>query len=145
MPLRACVALGLALSLAGVSMMGGCSSPGSTEPSGSNAASMSLRTFPADALRGRMEVTSVQEATINGRPVRMAPGVVIRGENNMVQTPNAFMGKTLTVNYRLDFNGHVTQAWVLTPTEQARAPWPRTAEEAKAWQFDALRQVWTRR
>lgn len=133
----------MALSIACLLMVG-CSSTSGGGQATSASSSNALRTFPSSALRGRMEVTSAQEAKINGRSVRMAPGVVIRGENNLIQTPNVYVGKALTVNYTLDFNGHVAQAWVLTPAEQSRSPWPRTAEEAKVWQFDALRQVWTR-
>ena len=48
------------------------------------AAAQMQRNFPADALRGELQVLQPPEATLNGRPVRLAPGARIRGDNNLV-------------------------------------------------------------
>jgi hypothetical protein len=104
----------------------------------------STRAFPSNALRGQLEVKSSHEGTLNGQPVRFAPGLVMRGQTNTAQPPTTFVGERLAVHYVADGMGLVSQVWVLTPQEIGRTPWPRNAAEARAWTFDPTRQVWVR-
>jgi hypothetical protein len=56
--------------------------------------------------------------------------------------PGALIGGRYLVNYTLDLSGGVKDVWILRPEEAAVQPWPSTAEEAQAWRFDPVGQVW---
>ena len=101
------------------------------------------RAFPADSLRGKLGVANPPEAVLNGAPARLAPGVRIRGQNNLLATTGAFAGQTYVVNYTIDMQGQIKDVWVLTNDEIAKL-WPTTREQAASWQFDAPTQTWTR-
>jgi hypothetical protein len=102
------------------------------------------RNFPATALRGEIAVVQPPELLLNGRPARLAPGARIRDENNMLALTGALAGKRLVVHYTVDLSGLVADIWVLTPAERARLPWPVSREQAAAWSFDPVAQVWTK-
>ncbi|HEY0856352.1 MAG TPA: hypothetical protein VGE16_04810 [Albitalea sp.] len=102
------------------------------------------RQFPQNALRGALTLNTPSQATLNDRPVPLAPGLRIRGQNNMLQMSGALLGSKLLVNYTLDMQGAVKDVWVLTAQEAAKKPWPTTAAQAQAWSFDPVAQVWTK-
>ena len=102
------------------------------------------RNFPADALRGALEVVNAPEIVLNGSPARLAPGARIRGQNNMIAMSGAIAGQRLLVHYTIDMNGHIKDVWILTPEEAARQPWPTTPQQAASWSFDSAQQFWTR-
>jgi hypothetical protein len=102
------------------------------------------RVFQQDALRGELVVTQPPEALLNGRPVRLAPGVRIRGASNTIQLSGALLGQKLLVNYTLDPAGDLRDVWVLTEAELARKPWPMSREQAQSWVFDSTLQTWSR-
>jgi len=109
------------------------------------AAAQSLRSFPATALRGEIVVVQPPEVRLNGRPARLAPGVRVRGENNlMIVTGAIATNQRLVVHYTVDLEGLLSEVWVLTAAERARQPWPATREQAAAWTFDPVGQTWTR-
>lgn len=108
------------------------------------AAAQMARNFPGTALRGELHVTQPPEATLDGRPVRLAPGVRIRGADNLLLLTGSVAGASLRVHYTLDPGGLVQEVWVLTPDEAARRPWPATREQAAAWRFDFASQTWSR-
>ena len=101
------------------------------------------RTFPADSLRGKLGIAHPPEAVLNGAPVRLAPGVRIRGQNNLLATTGAFAGQTFVVNYTIDMQGQIKDVWVLTDDEIAKL-WPTTREQASSWRFDPATQTWTK-
>jgi hypothetical protein len=102
------------------------------------------RVFPQNALRGALVIGDPPEATLNGDPARLAPGVRIRGATNMLVMSGALSGARLLVNYTLDTSGLVKDVWILTPDEAARRPWPTTQKQADEWLFDPVAQTWTR-
>ncbi|HEX6363040.1 MAG TPA: hypothetical protein VFZ93_08790 [Albitalea sp.] len=102
------------------------------------------RAFPADALRGALVIATPTEATVNGRAARLAPGLRIRGQDNMLAMSGALIGAHLLVHYTTDPQGLVNNVWILTPEEAARRPWPATREEAQAWRFDPVAQAWSK-
>jgi hypothetical protein len=102
------------------------------------------RVFPQTALRGALLLSSPTEATLNGKPVRLAPGLRIRAQDNMLVMSGSVLGTPLAVNYTMDTYGLVKDVWILTPAEAARKPWPTSAEEAQAWTFDPVAQTWSR-
>jgi hypothetical protein len=102
------------------------------------------RPFPATALRGEIVVTQPPEVLLNGRAARLSPGSRIRGENNLLQISGALVNQRLVVNYTVDTHGLVQDVWVLTAEERARWPWPTTAAQASAWNYDAATQTWSK-
>ncbi len=62
----------------------------------------------------------------------------------MLAMSGMLLGSRLLVNYTLDPQGLVNNVWILTPDEAARRPWPTTPEEAQAWSFDPVAQVWSK-
>jgi hypothetical protein len=102
------------------------------------------RVFENNALRGDLVVKAPPEALLNGRPVRLAPGVRIRDQRNLVTLSGALLEQKMVVNYTLDGMGLVREVWVLTDEEARRQPWPRTLEESRRWQFDPTLQRWTK-
>ena len=102
------------------------------------------RVFENNALRGELVVTAPPEALLNGKPVRLSPGVRIRNQQNMIQLSGSLLEQRVLVNYRLDGLGQVRDVWLLTEEEARRQPWPRTLEESQRWQFDPTLQRWTK-
>jgi len=102
------------------------------------------RNFPQNALRGELLVTSSQEAMLNGKPTQLAPGMRIKGGNNLLVMSGAILGQKLIVNYTLDSYGLVKDVWLLRQDEVARKPWPKTPAEAARWSFDPIAQTWTK-
>jgi hypothetical protein len=102
------------------------------------------RPFPATALRGELTVTQPPAVMLNNQPARLAPGARIRGENNLLVLSGTIVNQPLVVNYTIDSYGLLLDVWVLTPTERAKQPWPRTPSEAATWRFDPNAQTWSR-
>ena len=102
------------------------------------------RPFPPTALRGVIAFGQPPEISLNGRPLRLAPGARIRDRDNMLAMSGTLIGQTLTAHYIPDFDGNVKDVWILTADELARRPWPTTTEEAARWTFDPATQTWTR-
>ena len=102
------------------------------------------RNFPQNALRGSIVFGIFPEIVLNGNVARLSPGTRIRKDDNMIAVPSAMLGGPFLVNYTVDFGGTVKDVWVLTPAEAAVQPWPTTPEQAQAWSFDPVAQVWTR-
>jgi hypothetical protein len=107
------------------------------------AAAQVARSFPADALRGTLEVRQPPEILLNGQPARLSPGARIQDAQRMQQLSGRLVGQKLLVNYTLEPLGGVHRVWILDATEAARQPWPRTLDEARRWSFDAAAQTWT--
>lgn len=108
------------------------------------AAQQVQRSFPATALRGELTVVNPPEVVLNGQPARLAPGVRIKGGNNLLVMSGAIVGQKLAVNYTIDTYGLVKDVWLLREDEAARSPWPKTTAEAATWSFDPIAQTWTK-
>jgi hypothetical protein len=103
------------------------------------------RPFPADALRGDLQVQAFPEVLLNSKPARMAPGSVIRGENNLVQLPGELADKRVLVHYRIEETSDlIRDVWVLNSAERANKVWPNSREQAAKWKFDAATQTWSK-
>ncbi len=77
----------------------------------------SVRPFPANALRGNLQITQPPELLLNGQAARLSPGARIRGVNNMLVMSSSLVGQTLVVNYVRDAQGMVHEVWLLNATE----------------------------
>ncbi len=108
------------------------------------AAAQVQRNFPQNALRGSMVFGIFPEILLNGNLARLSPGTRIRKDDNMLAMPSTMLGGPFLVNYTIDFGGTVKDVWVLTPGEAAVQPWPTTPDQAQAWSFDPIAQVWTK-
>jgi hypothetical protein len=102
------------------------------------------RTFPQNALRGALVILSPSEATLNGEAARLAPGLRIRGQDNMLAMSANLVGDRMLVHYTTDIQGLINNVWILTPDEAAKKPWPVTTQEAQSWTFDPVAQVWSK-
>ncbi len=102
------------------------------------------RSFPQTALRGTIVFDTAPVILLNGNSARLAPGSRIRDPNNMQVVPGAVIGGKHLVHYTVDTYGLVKDVWILTRQEAANKPWPATADQAAAWQFDPAAQTWTK-
>jgi hypothetical protein len=109
------------------------------------AAAQVQRAFPQNAMRGALVMGAPPEVTLNGQPARLAPGVRVRNQANMLEMTGALIGQRLLVNYTLeDAGGLISNVWILRPEEAAVRPWPTKLEELQTWSFDPAAQVWTK-
>ncbi len=136
---RALLGLCVSISVASLSVTGGCAS----STSGPGAASQyNYRSLPQKSLRGELVVVATPDIRVNGRTARLAPGSRIRSENNAIVMATTLTNQRLIVNYTVDLAGQLQDVWILNPAERETV-WPRTAEEAQRWEFDVNRQTWT--
>ena len=108
------------------------------------AAAQVQRVFPQNALRGALVIGVMPDILLNDQPARLAPGARIRDQNNMAVVPSALNGGRFLVNYNVDTSGLIKEVWILRPEEAAVQPWPTTLDQAAAWNFDPIGQVWTK-
>ena len=102
------------------------------------------RNFPQKALRGKIVFGTPPFIQINGNVTQMAAAYRVHGYNNLLLMSGQLVGVEGVVDYALDVGGQVYEVWLLTPTEAAKKPWPRTPAEAAAWTFDPIAQTWTK-
>jgi hypothetical protein len=76
-----------------------------------------VRTFPASAMRGFMEVQMPPVVIVNGTAERLSPGHRIRGTNNMLVMSGQLAGKKLVVNYVRNQQGELHEVWILNDRE----------------------------
>lgn len=91
---------------------------------------LTVRTFPAAALRGEMVVSPTPPIiTLDGRADRLSPGARIRGIDNMLVMSGALVNQTAVVNYLREPAGNVHEVWILNSEEiklkrpNSRASW----------------------
>ncbi len=102
------------------------------------------RPFPADALRGDLQVGVAPEVLLNSKPARLAPGSRIRGETNFLVQPGELVGRRVLVHYTQESDGLIKDVWVLNAAERANKVWPANRQQAAAWRFDAATQTWSK-
>ncbi|MFZ3128587.1 MAG: hypothetical protein WA136_11290 [Rhodoferax sp.] len=84
---------------------------------------LTIRPFPATALRGTLQVTNPPDVLLDGKAARLAPGARIRGTNNMLVMSGAIVGESVLVNYVREPLGLIHDVWILNAAE-ARLPLP---------------------
>jgi hypothetical protein len=93
------------------------------------------RTFPDAAQRGNLTITSVSEASLNGRPIRMAPGMRLLSPQNTLVMAHTVVGQSFKVNYVIETStGMLITAWILT---QGEAEQPRKGSDTVERNFRA--------
>ena len=83
-------------------------------------AQTAVRLFPANALRGVLEVTEPPMVLINGEPARLSPGARIKGVNNLIVLSGTLVGQRLLVNFVRDGQGMLHDVWILNEQEAQR-------------------------
>ncbi len=78
-----------------------------------------VRPFPADALRGKMNLGYFPDVTIDGKPRQFSAAGRIYNRDNLIQTSGSISGKDIVVNYTVDSAGFIHRAWILTQEEAA--------------------------
>lgn len=78
-----------------------------------------IRKLPEDAKRGYLTHLQGNIVSLDGKPIRLAPGGQIRGRTNLIVLPTALPPQSL-VKYKLDQNGDIAAAWILTAEEAAK-------------------------
>ena len=80
-----------------------------------------VRNFPDAALRGTLTVQSTHEAVLNGRAIRMAPGMRLFSPQNTLVMMHTVLGQQFTVNYLIENStGMLLTAWILSNAEAAQ-------------------------
>lgn len=86
------------------------------------------RPFPEAALRGTLTVTNTAEAMLNGKSIRLAPGMRLFSPQNTLVMAHSVIGQSFKVNYVLENStGMLHAAWILTEREAAQ---PRKGSDA---------------
>ena len=79
------------------------------------------RNFPEAAVRGTLVVTGQGMAEVNGKSLRMAPGMRLFNAETALVMLHTVIGKKLTVNYVVEQStGLLLTAWVLSSAEAAQ-------------------------
>ena len=86
-----------------------------------------MRQIPDNVARGWLQHVQETMISIDGKPLRMAPGGTIRNQQNLIVVPASLAGPGALAEYKLDAAGQVSRAWLLTPEEAARPVPPRQA------------------
>nr|WP_315464837.1 hypothetical protein [uncultured Rhodoferax sp.] len=81
-----------------------------------------LRNFPANALRGTLEVQAPPEVLLDSKPDRLSPGSRVRGANGMLVLSASLVGQSLPVMYTREPNGMLHEVWVMTALEAEAMP-----------------------
>ena len=80
-----------------------------------------MRNFPDAALRGSLTIDTASEATLNGRSIRMAPGMRLMSPQNTLVMLHTVFGQRYKVNYVIENStGMLITAWILTEGEAAQ-------------------------
>jgi len=83
-------------------------------------AAAQMRTLPGDAERGLIRHIEGSSVSIDGKPMRLAPGATIRGQDNLIVVPTALPSGGALAEYLLDRDGQISRVWLLTPAEAKR-------------------------
>jgi hypothetical protein len=107
-------------------------------------AAQTARPFPADTLRGDLQVGVAPDVLLNSQPARLAPGSRILDANNFLVVPGTLVGQRVRVHYTQDRDGLLQDVWVLNNAELANRVWPVSREQAALWRFDPATQLWSK-
>ena len=87
-----------------------------------------MRTFPDAAQRGTLTLNTASEATLNGRTIRLAPGMRLLSPQNTLVMMHTVLGQSYKVNYVIENStGMLITAWILT---QGEAEQPRKGSDS---------------
>ena len=91
-----------------------------------------VRNFPDAALRGKLVVTGMYDAQLDGKAIRMAPGMRLLSPQNGLVQAHTVINQPFTVNYVKEAStGMLITAWILSKDEAAQ----KRAGQEKARSF----------
>lgn len=102
------------------------------------------RNFPQSALRGNIIFLVPPAITLNGQNLTTAPAFRVHGSDNLLVLTARLVNSQAVIDYTTDAEGRISEAWILSPAEAAKTPWPATRAQAAAWSFDPAAQTWTK-
>jgi hypothetical protein len=70
--------------------------------------------LPDGSILGTMNAAQLSNVTIDGKPMRLAPGARIMTTSNTSITPDHVPANS-RIRYKLDASGQVSQVWLLPP------------------------------
>ena len=111
------LAMGLAAGIASAQ-----TSPSSQNVAVEDGSVLAMRNFPANVLRGTLEVQNPPDVLLDGKSDRLSPGSRIRGANRMLVLSATLVGQQLPVVYLREPGGMLHEVWVLTEAEALRMP-----------------------
>ena len=79
-----------------------------------------VRSFPENARRGILKITTPPYALIDGKTTQLSPGSRIRDMNNRIVLSAQLVGRELRVNYTREASGLLHDIWILTDAEGAQ-------------------------
>lgn len=92
-----------------------------------------MRNFPDASLRGNLTIQAGSQAVLNGRDVRMAPGMRLFSPQNTLVMLHTVQGQTFKVNYLMENStGMLLSAWILTEGEASQ---PRKGSDTIEFNF----------
>ena len=74
----------------------------------------------AEAWRGYLRHVAEMDVTIDGRPVRLAAGAVIRDQRNLIVVPTGLPREGAYADFVVNGDGQIYRVWLPTPEELAR-------------------------
>lgn len=95
-----------------------------------SAATAQTRAIPDFAQRGYVSHVSGAQVMVEGQPMLLSPGALIRAQNNLLIQPAAMPPGSVLADFVIDGNGQVARIWILTEEEAAQPRLPRTVTGA---------------
>ncbi|UCD69177.1 MAG: hypothetical protein JSW48_03560 [Betaproteobacteria bacterium] len=80
------------------------------------------RDFPQDARRGTLNAHQYPNYRIGTTTYRLGAGGRIFNEQNLIVMPASLPDRKAEVMYRIDFQGYLSEIWLLTREEAALNP-----------------------
>lgn len=75
--------------------------------------------IPADAWRGYLRHIVEMDVTVDGRPMRLAAGAIIRDQRNLIIVPVSLPREGAFADFLVNGDGQVFRVWLPTPEELA--------------------------
>ena len=86
------------------------------------APAQAARNFPQDAQRGTLTAHKYPNYRIGAATYRLAPGGRIFNEQNLIIMPASLPNQKAEIMYRLDYQGYLSEIWLLTREEAVLNP-----------------------
>ena len=75
--------------------------------------------IPSEALRGYLRHVAEMDVTIDGKPMRLAAGAVIRDQRNLIIVPVSLPPAGAYADFLVNGDGQLIRVWLPTPAELA--------------------------
>ena len=75
--------------------------------------------IPADALRGYLRHVTESNVTVDGKPMRLAAGAIIRDQRNLIVVPVSLPREGAFADFLVNGDGQLFRVWLPTPGELA--------------------------